>query len=128
MSMKAEQLQSRLKDRANKLLTLQLNKLLFNIKISVDYKEYVKNYIIESIRLMDSQGFVEEFVCEDRDVIQALLSNKVITRGFLNTDNILIPIEYYNESKQLQTKMKYYMISDEVLSTFGQYKLVGSKN
>lgn len=43
---------------------MKLNKVLVNIDLPKDVKNYVNNYINESISLMRENGFIEEFIWE----------------------------------------------------------------
>lgn len=108
-------------------MSIKLNNIIKSIKLPIEYKEYVKNYINESIQLMNIRGYVEEFVCTDPKVVNELILNKIITKGYINTDGILTPIEFLNKDRKSNTNHKMYMISDFILTELGDFKMIGSK-
>lgn len=101
---------------------MKLNKVLVNIDLPKDVKNYVNNYINESISLMRENGFIEEFIWGiGDDVINTLIENDIITYGIYNEDNILIPSTY-------KENITTYMLSDTVLLKNGFTYILNTDN
>lgn len=95
-------------------------KIVNKLDIPADYKKYVSNYIDECLTNVDEQGYVEEFICDDKSILHKLTRANIITLGYRNRDDILIPLDYYHFGNPGTYKgPEIYMISDYILKECG---------
>lgn len=100
-----------------------MNKVLDGVNIPENYKLYVDNYINESFKMFDEHGYIEEFICDDKNVLNTLRQKLIIEEGYKNTDGILIPLRFYHHGNlDPYTGEKFYMLDDQVFKENG-YKV-----
>lgn len=101
---------------------IKLNRVLEDVKIPDDFKVYVNNYINESIKLMNEKGYINEFICEQKNVLNTLKQKSIIWEATYNEYGVLIPTKY-NLSPVNKKAPTVYILNDYVFEKNG-FKVV----
>lgn len=98
------------------------NHTIKDIKIPYSFKNYLNNYIKESLKLYEERGHIEEFICRslDASILNTLIQKNILEFGYFSKHGILIPTSFYHHGNLDTYKgRKIYMLSDEVIRQNG---------
>ncbi len=103
---------------------IKFNRVLDGVKIPVEFKVYVNNYINESIKLMEKQGYIDEFICSDKNILNILKQKNIIWTAYYNDYDMLIPTQYFsNKPSNNKHGEPIYILHDQVFTKNG-FKVV----
>ena len=58
---------------------------------------FIYNWMLnESIKLMEKQGYIDEFICSDKNILNILKQKNIIWTAYYNDYDMLIPTQYFS--------------------------------